>query len=272
MRVICACAMQLHVLAVQEPFLVADDVARAAGDISGLHVIVTGSNTGIGKETARVLAHHGAHVVMACRSRVKAERAKADIRGSLLENGGKGTVEVMIVDLGSLQSVRQFAKEYKATGYPLHVLVANAGVIVHERRESVDGLELVTAVCLASVDCVLVCVCVTTCTHTCWRQVNWLAHFYMSKLLRPLMEASSTPARPARVVHVSSEAHAFVGMPWIGPPDVTQARDGVTVCAHVHVGECLFGSMRWQLGIGCKPHTCRAVAGRLAIRKRGAQI
>ena len=138
----------MRVLPSQKPFLVAEDVARAAGDISGLRVIVTGANAGIGKETARVLAQHGAHVVLACRNPAKAERAQADIRARLLNEGGTGAVEVMILDLSSLQSVRQFAKEYTATGYPLHVLVANAGVNVEEQQKSADGLELVSAVCV----------------------------------------------------------------------------------------------------------------------------
>ena len=223
-----------QLLTAQEPFLVAEDVARAAGDLSGLHVIVTGANTGIGKETARVLALQGAHVVLACRNVVKAERARDEIRASVLSGGGSGTLEVMILDLSSLESVRQFAKRYTAKGYPLHVLVANAGLNIEQRAESSDGLELLGAVRFAleiltcrdmfcSVACASVCACLCLRTGPC--QVNWLGHFYLATLLHPLMETSASPSRPARVVHVSSEAHSFVGVPWVGPKHIMGVRD-----------------------------------------------
>ncbi|XP_041048324.1 WW domain-containing oxidoreductase isoform X6 [Carcharodon carcharias] len=78
-------------------------------DLSGKVVIVTGANSGIGYETARSLALHGAHVVLACRNRARASEATQKI----LEEWHKAKVEAMTLDLSSLRSVQQFAETYK---------------------------------------------------------------------------------------------------------------------------------------------------------------
>ncbi|XP_069758191.1 WW domain-containing oxidoreductase isoform X6 [Narcine bancroftii] len=145
-------------------------------DLSGKVIIVTGANSGIGFETARSLALHGAHVVLACRNGVRATEATQKI----LEEWHKAKVEAMILDLSSLRSVQQFAEAFKARNLPLHVLICNAAVFGHPWQLTVDGLETTF-------------------------QVNHLGHFYLVQLLQGVLRRST----PARVVVVSSESHRF---------------------------------------------------------------
>ena len=95
--------------------------------MTGKIAIVTGSNTGIGKETARELARKGAHVIVAARSKEKGERAVADI----VADTESKSVEFLQLDLANLASVREFAKTFKAKHEKLHLLINNAGVMGH---------------------------------------------------------------------------------------------------------------------------------------------
>jgi len=99
-------------------------------DLSGQTVIVTGANSGIGKEAASELARAGAHVVLACRSRSKAEAAAREMSGS---------VEVRELDLADLASVRAFADDVEG---PVDVLVNNAGVMAVPESRTADGFEM----------------------------------------------------------------------------------------------------------------------------------
>lgn len=149
-------------------------------DLSGRRAIVTGANTGIGLETARALALRGADVVMACRNRKRGEAAKSRL---LLENKKAITFEqldVRILDLGSLASVRSFAKEQLTAERPIHLLVNNAGVMLPDRRETADG-------------------------HEAHFGTNHLGHFLLTHLLLERILASA----PARIVNVSSDACQF---------------------------------------------------------------
>jgi len=76
-------------------------------DLTDKYAIVTGSNTGIGKETAKILYKQGCNVIMACRNTSKAEEARNDIVNSV--EASKGTVTVLKLDLSSLKSVNEFA-------------------------------------------------------------------------------------------------------------------------------------------------------------------
>lgn len=105
--------------------------------VAGKVVIVTGSNTGIGKETALALAENGLHVIMACRSMEKAAVARDEIIAAT----GNKNVQCMKLNLASFKSIRAFADEFLATGLPLHILINNAGVMGVDRRETDDGLE-----------------------------------------------------------------------------------------------------------------------------------
>jgi NAD(P)-dependent dehydrogenase (short-subunit alcohol dehydrogenase family) len=149
-------------------------------DLSGRHAVVTGANTGIGYETARVLALRGAAVTLACRDLEKAEAARQAIGRA---GGGRtdaSALHVLRLDLARLESVRDAASELLASGRPVHLLVNNAGVMLPDRRETRDGFE----------------------AHF---GINHLGHFLLTTLLRERLQESA----PARVVSVSSEALHF---------------------------------------------------------------
>ncbi|MFF3934891.1 SDR family oxidoreductase [Streptomyces phaeofaciens] len=108
-------------------------------DQQGRLAVVTGANSGTGKEAAKRLAGAGAHVVLAVRTPVKGERAKTEI---LAEHPG-ARVEVRRLDLADLSSVHTFADGLIADDRPLDLLVNNAGVMnVPRRTETADGFEL----------------------------------------------------------------------------------------------------------------------------------
>lgn len=105
----------------------------------GRRIVVTGANSGTGKETAKRLAAAGAEVVMAVRTLSKGEAARAEIAAEV--PGAR--LDVRRIDLADLASVREFAAGIVADGRPLHVLVNNAGVMAPSQRfETADGFEL----------------------------------------------------------------------------------------------------------------------------------
>ncbi|QEO09736.1 SDR family oxidoreductase [Protaetiibacter larvae] len=108
-------------------------------DQTGRRIIVTGANSGTGKETTRRLAAAGAEIVMAVRS---LERGAA-ARDELLAENPAARLELRRIDLGELATVRAFADDELADDRPLHVLVNNAGVMTPPKRlETADGFEL----------------------------------------------------------------------------------------------------------------------------------
>lgn len=145
-------------------------------DLSGKTAVVTGASSGIGLETARALAHHGCDVVLACRSADAAAQAIASIRAQR----PSAKVHFLPLDLASLDSVREFAAALNRTRSRLDALVLNAGAFGLPHAVTADGVETLF-------------------------QTNHLAHFYLCRLLEPLLVRSA----PARVVVVASESHRF---------------------------------------------------------------
>lgn len=141
--------------------------------MDGKVVIITGANTGIGKETALDLAKRGARVYMACRDFKRCEDARLEI----VEKSQNSSVFNRTLDLGSLASIRRFAKEFIAEEKRLDVLVNNAG-LMGPRRLTSDGFEMIMG-------------------------VNHMGHFLLTNLLLPLLVKST----PSRIVVVSSMAH-----------------------------------------------------------------
>lgn len=140
----------------------------------GKTVVITGANSGVGKATATQLATMRATTVLACRDRQKGEAALAEVR-SVSKNPD---VHLLMLDLASQSSVRQFAREYESRFRRLDVLVNNAGVILAKREMTPDGIVQMFA-------------------------VNYLSQFLLTNLLLPRLVASA----PSRVVNVTSALH-----------------------------------------------------------------
>ncbi|KAK0444275.1 NAD-P-binding protein [Desarmillaria tabescens] len=150
--------------------------ALESADISGITAVVTGSNTGIGYEVAKYLAENGASkVILACRNEVKG-RAAALRLGS--------AVEYRHLDLASFSSVREFVRDFKSNGMPLHLLVNNAGMHSVRKQTTEDGLDLLM-------------------------QVNHISPFLLTLLLLPIMEVSSL----SRIIWVTSGGAAIAEFP-----------------------------------------------------------
>ncbi len=139
--------------------------------------LVTGATSGIGKETARVLARLNYHVVIGARSEDKAKR----VVDELMRDTGNKNIEYIIADLSLMREVRKMAEEFKKRHDKLHLLINNAGAYFAKRKVTDEGNELTLA-------------------------LNHLAPFLLTNLLLDLLKKSA----PARVVTVSSAAHDMV--------------------------------------------------------------
>ncbi len=146
-------------------------------DLTGKTIVVTGGNSGIGKEAAADLAGMGARVIIAARSAAKGEAAIADI---VARHPG-AHVELASLDLASCTSIRACAADLLERCPRIDVLLCNAGLLLLKRTETPDGLETMFA-------------------------VNHLGHFMLTNLLRDRLVESA----PSRVVVVSSGAHSSV--------------------------------------------------------------
>lgn len=143
--------------------------ATAIPPLDGKVAVVTGSNSGLGLEAARLLAGAGARVLMACRNPARAERAAARVGPA---------AEVVRLDLASLASVAGAARDIAARTDRLDILVLNAGVMAVDHAFTEDGFEMQFG-------------------------VNHLGHFALTGHLAPLLAATAG----ARVVTVSSPVH-----------------------------------------------------------------
>ena len=151
-----------------------DDVLAGA-DLSGRRVLVTGVSAGLGVETARVLAAHGAQVVGAARNLDKARAATEGVRAQAANGGGLDLVEL---DLQSLASVRACADALVADGRPLDLVIANAGVMATPFGRTKDGFETQLG-------------------------TNHLGHFVLVNRIASLLKPGS------RLVNLSSAGHRF---------------------------------------------------------------
>ncbi|EFN63710.1 Retinol dehydrogenase 11 [Camponotus floridanus] len=151
-------------------------------------VVITGANTGIGKETARDFYRRGARVILACRNIQKANDAVEDIKKNLPSRadrkqfqGDPGQLIIYELDLSSLKSVKDCARNLLMKESAIHLLINNAGVMMCPQQTTEDGFELQL-------------------------QTNYIGHFLLTLLLLPKMQ-SSVPG--CRIVNVSSFLHLF---------------------------------------------------------------
>jgi NAD(P)-dependent dehydrogenase (short-subunit alcohol dehydrogenase family) len=142
-------------------------------DLTGKTCVVTGANSGIGKETALGLAGMGAHVVMVCRNADKGMAALDQIR----RQSDSAEVDLIVADISSQKSVRELARKIREDYSGLDVLINNAGAALPKRTLSADGIEMTVA-------------------------GNHLGSFLLTMLLLDLLKSSA----PSRIVNVSSEA------------------------------------------------------------------
>ncbi|GLT31201.1 hypothetical protein SLA2020_059530 [Shorea laevis] len=148
-------------------------------DGTGLTAIITGASSGIGTETARVLAMRGVHVIMGVRNMA----AGLCVKEAIVKEIPSAKADVMELDLSSLESVRKFASEYNSSGRPVNLLINNAGIMATPFKLSKDNIELQFA-------------------------TNHLGHFLLTNLLLDTMKKTARESkREGRIVIVSSEAH-----------------------------------------------------------------
>lgn len=146
--------------------------------MQGKIVIITGATSGIGEETAKVLAGKGAEVVLISRSQNKLDNTARMIR----EATGSEKVTTIQADLSSLAGIRSAAEAFLQQYDRLDVLVNNAGGIFYERKESADGYEMTFA-------------------------LNHLNYFLLTNLLLAVLKRTASEQGEARIVNVSSDAH-----------------------------------------------------------------
>ena len=137
-------------------------------------IMVTGANSGIGKAASLALAKMGATVVMVARNREKAEAAQSDI----IRESQNNSIDLLLADLSSLESVRQLAEEFRKKYSGLHVLINNAGLFNQRRSVTTDGYENTLA-------------------------TNYLAPFLLTNLQLNILKKSA----PSRIINVSSVGH-----------------------------------------------------------------
>jgi NAD(P)-dependent dehydrogenase (short-subunit alcohol dehydrogenase family) len=151
------------------------DEVLAGVNLIGKRVLVTGVSAGLGVETARTLAAHGAQVTGAARDLEKARRATEDVRAQAAGGGG---LELIELDLASLKSVRAAADALLADGRQFDLVIANAGVMATPFGKTADGFETQFG-------------------------TNHLGHFVFVNRIATLMKAG------ARLVNLSSAGHRF---------------------------------------------------------------
>uniref|UniRef100_M4EFZ3 3-oxoacyl-[acyl-carrier-protein] reductase n=1 Tax=Brassica campestris TaxID=3711 RepID=M4EFZ3_BRACM len=150
-------------------------------DLRSLTAIITGATSGIGAETARVLAKRGARLVIPARSLKTAEETKSRI----LSEFPDAEIIVMHLDLSSLASVRRFVADFESLHLPLNILINNAGKYAHKHAISEDGVEMTFA-------------------------TNYLGHFLLTKLLlKNMIETAAQTGVQGRIVNVTSVIHSW---------------------------------------------------------------
>ncbi|CAK8563000.1 unnamed protein product [Lathyrus sativus] len=160
----------------------AEQVTQQYSPSNNLTALITGATSGIGAETARVLAKRGVRVVVGARDMKKAIK----IREKIQEESPYAQIILLEIDLSSLASIQRFCSEFLSLELPLNILINNAGVYSHNLEFSEEKIELTFA-------------------------TNYLGHFLLTKmLLEKMIDTSNKTGIQGRIINVSSVIHSWV--------------------------------------------------------------
>ncbi|KAL4036336.1 hypothetical protein IC575_005069 [Cucumis melo] len=160
----------------------AEQVSLFSSSSSQLTAIITGATSGIGAETARVLAKRGVKIVMTARDLKKA----AQVKEAIQKESPEAEIIVFEIDLSSLASVQSFCNQFLSLGLPLNILINNAGVFSKNLEFSEDKVELTFA-------------------------TNYLGHYLLTeRLLEKMIETAAKTGIEGRIINVSSVVHGWV--------------------------------------------------------------
>lgn len=190
-------------------------------------IVITGANSGLGFECTKLIAEkrNEYRVILACRNEERAEAA----RSAVIAETGNPDILTLPLDLSSLDSVRNFAEQYKDFKFPLYGLICNAGVSGMHTGNTKDGI-----------DCIF--------------QSNHLGHFMLTMLLLPLMQED------ARIISVSSDMHC--------PPQGELIWLGTEAIAHPDAAFCL-DSSRYSYSKLCNLYFIYELSDRLKAKGSG---
>jgi NAD(P)-dependent dehydrogenase (short-subunit alcohol dehydrogenase family) len=177
-------------------------------NLRGKRILITGVSAGIGVETARALAAHGAHVVGAARDLAKAEAATKQVRNDATAGGG--SFELIALDLGNLKNVRACADALLAKGERFDVVIANAGVMATPFAYTVDGFEMQFG-------------------------TNHLGHFVFVNRIAPLIR------KGGRLINLSSAGHRYANVDLEDPNFERTPYDPMVAYGRSKTANILFG-------------------------------
>lgn len=186
----------------------ADEVLSGV-DLKGKRFLITGASSGIGLETARSLVARGASVVGAVRDLAKAESATASVRNTASQRGGD--LELIELDLASLQNVRACADKLLARGQPFDSIIANAGVMATPFGRTIDGFEIQFG-------------------------TNYLGHFALINRIEPLLSDNG------RLIVLTSQAHRVADVDLDDPNFEQQAYDPFVAYGRSKTATSLFAA------------------------------
>lgn len=151
-----------------------ENISKTNNNMLGKIVMITGANSGIGKETAKVLARKGARIIMICRNKERGETALKNLK----EETNSDKIELILADLADPEGIQNAVALFKEKYDKLDVLINNAGLVLSKRKVTALGYEKTFA-------------------------VNHLGHFLLTNLLLDILIKSA----PSRIINVSSGVH-----------------------------------------------------------------
>ena len=184
------------------------DPTITSRDLKGVSAMVTGANQGIGYQASLDLASRGSTLYMVCRSESRGKEAVEKVK----EETGNKDVHLRLCDLSSLSSISNMAKDFESTGKPLHVLVNNAGLMVHEGEKSADGYEMNFA-------------------------VNTLGNYAITRALEPVLKRTAASGASKDSVNPSTTGAAAAGAPSSPAVRVIFVSSGGALTEHLEIDD-----------------------------------